>query len=131
MRILRRYLTRQIVGSVALVLIGLLMLFSFFDLIQQLEDVAKGRYPLLPALLLAALELPGRLYELFPVAVLIGTMFALAQLVLHSEYAVMRTAGVSMMALGRTLVMIGLVFATTRDAVRESMTYAIVLLSVA
>ena len=51
MRILRRYLTRQIVTSVALVLIGLLMLFSFFDLIQQLEDVAKGRYPLMPALL--------------------------------------------------------------------------------
>jgi len=119
MRILRGYLTRQIVGSVALVLIGLLMLFSFFDLIQQLEDVAKGRYPLLPALLLAALELPSRLYELFPVAVLIGTMFALAQLVLHSEYAVMRTAGVSMMALGRTLVMIGLAFATIAFAVGE------------
>ena len=80
MRILRGYLTRQIVGSVALVLIGLLMLFSFLDLIQQLEDVAKGRYPLLPALLLAALELPSRLYELFPVAVLIGTMFALLNL---------------------------------------------------
>ncbi len=119
MRILRQYLTRQIVASVALVLIGLLMLFSFFDLIQQLEDVAKGRYPLLPALLLVALELPGRLYELFPVAVLIGTMFALAQLVLHSEYAVMRTAGVSIHALARTLIMIGLGFAAIAFTVGE------------
>lgn len=119
MRILRRYLTRQIVASVVLVLIGLLMLFSFFDLIQQLEDVAKGRYPLMPALVLAGLELPGRLYELFPVAVLIGTMFALAQLVLHSEYAVMRTAGVSIQALARTLVMIGLGFAAVAFAVGE------------
>jgi len=119
MRILRRYLTRQIVASVALVLVGLLMLFSFFDLIQQLEDVAKGRYPLMPALLLVALELPGRLYELFPVAVLIGTMFALAQLVLHSEYAVMRTAGVSILALGRTLAIIGLGFAAAAFAVGE------------
>ena len=119
MRILRRYLTRQIVTSVAFVLIGLLMLFSFFDLIQQLEDVAKGRYPLMPALLLVGLELPGRLYELFPVAVLIGTMFALAQLVLHSEYAVMRTAGVSILALGRTLAIIGLGFAAVAFAVGE------------
>lgn len=119
MRILRRYLTRQIVASVVLVLIGLLMLFSFFDLIQQLEDVAKGRYPLMPALMLAGLELPGRLYELFPVAVLIGTMFALAQLVLHSEYAVMRTAGVSIQALARTLVMIGLGFAAVAFVVGE------------
>ncbi len=119
MRILRRYLTRQIVASVALVLVGLLMLFSFFDLIQQLEDVAKGRYPLMPALLLVALELPGRLYELFPVAVLIGTMFALAQLVLHSEYAVMRTAGVSIFALGRTLAIIGLGFAAIAFAIGE------------
>jgi len=119
MRILRRYITRQIVGSVTLVLVGLLMLFSFFDLIQQLEDVAKGRYALLPALVLAALELPGRLYELFPVAVLIGTMFAFAQMVLHSEYAVMRTAGVSIFGLARTLVIIGLGFAALAFAVGE------------
>ena len=45
--------------------------------------------------------MPGQLYELFPVAALIGTMFALAQLVIHSEYAVMRTSGVSILDMAR------------------------------
>lgn len=111
MRILSRYLTREIAFSVIMVLLALLMLFSFFDLINELEDVGKGRYGLSSALLFVALGLPGRLYELFPVGVLIGTMFALAQLVLHSEYTVMRTAGVSVFSMGRTLGMIGLGFA--------------------
>ncbi|HZP86310.1 MAG TPA: LPS export ABC transporter permease LptG [Burkholderiales bacterium] len=111
MKILRRYLTREIVSSVVLVLLALLMLFSFFDLINELEDVGKGRYGLGSALMFVGLGLPGRLYELFPVGVLIGTMFALAQFVLHSEYTVMRTSGVSVFAMGRTLVTIGLGFA--------------------
>lgn len=112
MRILRRYLTREIVFGVAMVLLALLMLFSFFDLINELDDVGKGRYGLGSALLFVALGLPGRLYELFPVGVLIGTMFALAQLVLHSEYAVMRTSGVSVFTMSRALGLIGLGFAS-------------------
>ncbi len=111
MRILRRYLTRQIVVSVLLVLLALLMLFSFFDLINELQDVGQGQYQLTSALLFVALSVPGRLYELFPVGVLIGTMLALAQMVLHSEYAVMRTSGVSIYALGGALGLIGVAFA--------------------
>ena len=42
MRILRRYLAWQIVTSVALVLTALLMLFSFFDLINELQDIGQG-----------------------------------------------------------------------------------------
>jgi lipopolysaccharide export system permease protein len=111
MRILRRYLSRQIVASVLLVLAGLLMLFAFFDLINELQDLRTGTYSLKAALAYVALSIPGRLYELFPVAVLIGTMFALAQLVIHSEYAVMRTSGVSIAAIGVSLTLIGLLFA--------------------
>ena len=111
MRILRRYLSRQIVASVVLVLAGLLMLFAFFDLINELQDLRAGTYSLKVALAYVALSIPGRLYELFPVAVLIGTMFALAQLVIHSEYAVMRTAGVSITAIALSLTLIGLLFA--------------------
>jgi len=111
MRVLRRYLTRQIVASIVLVLTALLMLFAFFDLIYELKDVGVEGYRLTAALTFVALSLPGHLYELLPVAALIGTLFALAQLVIHSEYAVMRTSGVSIVNIALALMQTGLVFA--------------------
>ena len=122
MRTLRRYLSRQVVGSVLLVLAALLMLFTFFDLINELQDLRPGTYTLAAALIHVGLSVPGRLYELFPVAVLIGTMFALAQLVIHSEYAVMRSAGMSITAMALSLTRVGLVFALLAFLVGEFLT---------
>ena len=50
MRVLRRYLSRQITGSILLVLVALLMLFSFFDLIYELKDVGVEGYRLYASL---------------------------------------------------------------------------------
>jgi lipopolysaccharide export system permease protein len=41
------------------------------------------------------LTLPGRLYELFPIGVLIGSLYALTVLARHSEITVLRAAGLS------------------------------------
>ena len=111
MSVLRGYLSRQIAGGIVLVLTALIMLFAFFDLIYELKDVGVQGYKLTAALTFVALSLPGHLYELLPVAALIGTLFAMAQLVIHSEYAVMRTSGMSILALALSLMQIGLVFA--------------------
>jgi lipopolysaccharide export system permease protein len=111
MSVLRRYLSRQVGGSILLVLTALLMLFAFFDLIYELKDVGVQGYRLTAALVFVALSIPGHLYELLPVAALIGTLFAMGQLVIHSEYAVMRTSGMSILALALSLVQSGLIFA--------------------
>jgi lipopolysaccharide export system permease protein len=111
MKILRRYVSRQIVGGILLVLTALVLLFCFFDLIYELRDVGTEGYRLYAALTYVALSIPGHLYELLPVAALIGTLFALAQLVIHSEYAVMRTSGVSILNMAFTLLRTGLLFA--------------------
>ena len=80
------------------------MLFGFFDFIQELGDLGKGRYRLSLAAIYVVLSLPGRAYEILPVAALIGTLFALAQLVAHSEYTVMRVSGVSITSMALALV---------------------------
>ena len=81
MRVIRRYLSREITTSTLLVFVALLMLFSFLDLIQELGDLGKGNYRLIDIAAYVALSVPGHIYELFPIAALIGTLFALAQLV--------------------------------------------------
>ena len=119
MRTLRRYVATQIFWSTALVFAALLLLFGFFDFIQELGDLGRGSYRLQLAAVYVVLSLPGRGYEILPVAALIGTLFALAQMVAGSEYTVMRTSGVSTSRFAATLATIGIVFATIAFLVGE------------
>lgn len=108
MRTIRRYVARQIFWSTALVFAALLLLFAFFDLIAEIGDIGRGSYRLALAVRYVLLSLPGRAYEILPIAALIGTLFALAQMVSHSEYTVMRVSGVSVNSMALALVQIGL-----------------------
>ncbi len=107
MKILNRYLAREIYFSVALVFAALLMLFALLDLINQLNEMGRGDYRLGYVLLFVALTLPGHIYELFPVAVLIGTIFALVQMAANSELTVYRASGVSLQQMIVALLRIG------------------------
>ena len=108
--VLLRYLAREIFAATALVLVAFLGLFAFFDFINELEDVGKGGYTLYQAVVYVGLTLPARVYELMPIAVLIGTLYALATMAKNSEITVMRASGMSNAVLMRSLGMIGAVF---------------------
>lgn len=108
MRTLQRYIGREVALSTLLIFVALLMLFAFFDLIHELRDVGKGGYQLRQAVLFVVLALPGHLYELFPVAALIGTLFAMSQLVANSEYTIMRASGMSLTQITWALVRVGI-----------------------
>jgi lipopolysaccharide export system permease protein len=108
---LRTYLAREIYGATALVLAAFLALFGFFDMIQELRDIGKGDYQLRHALAFVALSVPSHVYELFPVVVLIGTLYALSHLAANSEYTVMRSSGLAPWRATTTLFRIGIVFA--------------------
>ncbi len=109
--ILRRYLSKEIFLSTLFVFIALLLLFAFFDLINELDNLGNNNYRLGSALAYVALSIPGHVYELFPIAALIGTLFALAQLVQHSEYTVIRVSGMSVGRMAIILIQLGLLFA--------------------
>ena len=116
---IERYLARQIYGAVGFVLLGFLALFAFFDLIAELRDLGNGNYQLRQVFSVVALWIPGHAYELFPVAVLIGTLYVLAHLSSNSEYTVMRAAGLSPLRAGAVLAKVGLAFVVATFAIGE------------
>lgn len=118
-RTLERYLARQIYGAVAFVLLGFLGLFAFFDLIHELGDLDKGAYHLRQVFEFVLLSVPGHAYELFPVVVLIGTLYVLAHLASNSEFTVMRGAGMSPLKAAAVLARIGIVFVVLTFALGE------------
>jgi lipopolysaccharide export system permease protein len=108
MKTLQRYIGRDVLFATLLIFGALLALFAFFDLIHELGDVGRGEYTISRALLYVTLNLPSRLYELFPVAALIGTLFAVAQLVANSEYTVMRASGMSLARVAWSVLRVGI-----------------------
>jgi lipopolysaccharide export system permease protein len=108
---LRTYLAREIYAATLFVFAGFLALFAFFDLINELSDLGKGGYRLQHAIAYVALTAPSHIYELFPLAVLIGTLYALSHLAANSEYTVMRSSGLAPWRAMSTLFRIGVVFA--------------------
>ena len=111
MRILRRYLASEVTVATALVLAALLMLLAFFDLVHEVSDLGRGGYRLKHVALHVLLSVPNHMYEALPIAALIGTLFALAQLVASSEYVVIRASGVSVTRLSLALLGLGSLFA--------------------
>jgi lipopolysaccharide export system permease protein len=124
MRILRRYLAREIYQATAFVLVAFLALFAFFDLVSELRDVGRSTYRLAQAFLFVGLSLPGHIYELFPIAALVGTLYVLARLAANSEFAVLRTAGLAPARAAVTLLRIGALFVVLILLVGELLTPA-------
>ena len=75
MRTIRRLIYAEVLKSVAFVALGFLALFFFFDFIDELSSIGRADsldYGVPQALLYVALLVPSHLYELLPIAVLIG-----------------------------------------------------------
>ncbi|MES2104319.1 MAG: LPS export ABC transporter permease LptG [Pseudomonadota bacterium] len=110
MKVLQRYFLSEIIRSVLFVLLALLALFAFFDMMGELQAINHGGYRIQHALLYVLLGMPGYIYEFMPIAVLIGTIFVLAQFASNSEFTIMRAASMSTVMAGTMLAKIGLIF---------------------
>lgn len=106
---IKRLFYSEISSTIVLVAIGFLSLFFFFDLLDDIGDMARKGYQLYHVLLRSLLELPMHLYELMPIVVLIGTIFVLARMAQNSEFTILRTSGLSPQLALKLLAMIGLV----------------------
>ncbi len=119
MKTVRRLLYRDIVASVMFVALAFLSLFFFIDLVEALDAVGRSGRNVGVAVQTAALQLPGHFYELFPIAVLIGTIFSLARMAQSSEFTILRTGGLGPWRALRLLAALGLAFGVLTFAVGD------------
>ncbi|SIT72587.1 lipopolysaccharide export system permease protein [Ectothiorhodosinus mongolicus] len=108
MSILNRYLTMQIIGGALLALLVLLALDVAATLINEMEQMSET-YGWLQVLTYTLLTIPGRLYLLFPPAVLIGALLSLGAVAENSELTAMRSAGLSIGQISRNTLTAGMI----------------------
>lgn len=121
LKLYQRYLMRETFAAVALVLVAFLVIYSFFDLINELRDVGKNGYQLWHATVFVLLGLPGLIYELMPIATLIGALYALSTLARHSEITVLRASGLATSQLLTTLFKVAVLLALLTFTVGETL----------
>lgn len=110
MKQITKYLNKEFFISITMIMLGLIALFSFFDFIQEINDLGKGGYGLIQIINYIILSIPGHVYEIIPLAVLIGAMYTVGELSQNSEFTVMRSSGLSIKKIAASLIYVGLFF---------------------
>ncbi|ODU09162.1 MAG: LPS export ABC transporter permease LptG [Rubrivivax sp. SCN 71-131] len=124
MRTVRRLFYRDIGASVGFVAVAFLSLFFFIDFVDDLDQIGRqGRAPWHVALTVLY-AVPGHLYDLLPIAVLIGSIYALARMAQASEYTILRTGGLGPGRALKLLALIGLAFGALNFVVGDFITPA-------
>jgi len=103
---IRRLIFLEVLWAVGFVTLGFVSLFFFFDFVEELQSVGRttiATYQPVHALSYVVLMVPTHLYELLPIAVLIGTIFVMARFARSSEYTILRTSGLGPWRALRTL----------------------------
>lgn len=123
MKTLRRLIYRDTVSAIGFVALAFLALFFFFDLLDEMGDVGRTvgdtTYTVWHALLAVSLGIPNHLYELLPIAVLIGSIFVMARFAQSSEFTIMRTSGLGPWLALRTMLLLGVCFVVLTVAVGD------------
>jgi lipopolysaccharide export system permease protein len=107
--ILRKYIAKTIIASTLLVLFVLLGLYTFMDLVNELDELGKGNYETVEIANYLLFSMPKRVYELLPIAALLGSVLGLGSLASQSELVAMRSAGMTVSAINRSVLMVAII----------------------
>lgn len=119
MKILDRYLARQVIANTLLVLLVLTAISSLITFVGEFNKVGQSHYTLGAALRYTLLYVPAQASAMFPVAVLLGAMLGLGELASHNELMVLRTSGTSVVRIGLSAMLGGLILVVLCVALGE------------
>jgi lipopolysaccharide export system permease protein len=108
MRLLDRYLFRELLTPLAFCLGGILSLLVFYELFDDLEKMQERKMHLLDVLAYALSLLPGFVVLVLPVALLLALLYTLTNHSRHNELTAMRAAGVSLWRICAPYFIVGL-----------------------
>jgi lipopolysaccharide export system permease protein len=96
MRLLDRYLFRELLAPLAYCLGGFLIFWISFDLFNNLEEMQERKLHLLDVLGYTLAMTPEFLVTILPIVVLLALLYTLTNHARHNEITAMRAAGVSL-----------------------------------
>lgn len=119
MRLLDRYLLRELLVPFAYCLGGFLLFWISFDLFAELSEFQRRRMTFPDIAEFYAIKTPEFLVVVLPVALLMALLYALTHHARHHEMTAMRAAGVSLGRLAMPYLGVGLLLSLALLAMNE------------
>jgi lipopolysaccharide export system permease protein len=119
MRLLDRYLFRELLAPLAYCLGGFLIFWTAFNLFNELPEMQERKLHLLDVLEYSVAMMPGFLVLVLPVALLLALLYTLTNHARHNEITAMRAAGVGLWRICAPYFVIGLIAGVVLFALNE------------
>src|SRR5579862_8561956 len=119
MRLLDRYLLRELLIPLGYCLGGFLTAWVAFDLILSLNRYQEVHLNVGDVAELYLVKLPEILVLVLPIALLLALLYTLTNHARHNELTAIRAAGVSLMRICAPYLLVGLVFSLVLFAINE------------
>src|SRR6266849_6962646 len=120
MRLLDRYLLRELLTPLGYCLGGILIFWLSFDLYSELSEFQKNRLTGADIFQYYVVQLPEMLvFPLLPVVLLLALLYALSNHARYNELTAMRAAGISLWRLSLPYVAVGALLSLGSSAMNE------------
>jgi LPS export ABC transporter permease LptG len=120
MRLLDRYLFRELLTPLAYCLGGFLIFWISYDLFNELGELQERKLHLFDVLEYSLAMVPQFLVTILPVALLLALLYTLANHARHNEITAMRAAGVSLWRICAPYFIVGLMASLALFVLNES-----------
>jgi lipopolysaccharide export system permease protein len=121
MRLLDRYLFRELLTPMAYCLGGFLIFWMSYDLFTELDGLQKQKLHLLDVIGYSVAKTPEFLVTILPVALLLALLYTLTSHARRNEITAMRAAGVSLWRICAPYFAVGLAASAALFALNESL----------
>ena len=118
-RLLDRYLFRELLTPLAICLGGFLVFYTSFDLFTRLPDLQEHKLHLRDVLEYCAAQAPAFLNLVLPLALLPALLYTLTNHARHNEITAMRAAGISLWRICTPYFVVGLALTVGSFALNE------------
>ncbi|MBU9889548.1 MAG: LptF/LptG family permease [Candidatus Omnitrophica bacterium] len=113
MKVLDRYLVRELLVPIIFCSFTLVFLILIADLFDNLEELLRNKTPFLIILRYYLSLIPISFTQTIAWAMWLGTIFLLVNLGLHNELMAMKAAGIKILTIVRPLIFLGLLLGIT------------------
>lgn len=106
--ILDAYLRRAVILGTLMAMLVLMSVEVLFEFVNEAKAMS-GDYQLAQVSLYLFLTMPSRVYQMFPLSALIGTLMSLGAMATRSELIAMRSSGISVVQITRSVLKTSLI----------------------
>ncbi len=119
MDILDRYIGKTMIMGVFAVMLVMVTLDSLISFAGEATNIGRANYGVWDAITFIVFTIPQKIYIMFPMIALLGTILSLGVMAGNSELIAMRAAGVSIMRITYSVLKTGIILAAFVIAVGE------------